>query len=144
MDAKTYYELYAHDGLTFQQIADKFEGVTRNAVIGKVNRYIKRNGLSAQPTPRVSRCVKAPVKQPSFLAHRPSAPRIPAPDAPKSFPEVIARNCCRWIDGDPRKGTDTYGYILRRAQIDRVQLLPGASGAIPPEAAAVRHLMTAA
>src|SRR4051812_2801654 len=104
MDAKTYYELYAHDGLTFQEIANKFEGVTRNAVLGKFNRYIKRNGLSASPTSRIGRRPKTAVKQAAisaFPAHRPSAaPRPPAPDAPKSFPEVIARNCCRWIDGD--------------------------------------------
>jgi len=98
-------------GYSASQIANQLQGVTRNAVIGKIHRLGKRPE-SARPRP--ARPVVHPARRPSPIeAHRAAAPQ-PAEWAVRPFRRIaeepglatsttLEANMCRWPIGDPEE-----------------------------------------
>jgi GcrA cell cycle regulator len=97
------------DGLSASEIAARFPGITRNAVLGKLHR-LGRLGGGRPTTSTKSRKVKPPpaprVRRPK---PSPTAPLRPLPVAMPSWPgevatvEALRPWHCRWPIGDPQE-----------------------------------------
>lgn len=125
----------AGQGLTAGQIAERLGGVSRNAVIGKMNR-LDRPSRKAAPKPAPKPAPMPPVAGPA-PAGRPAAPRPIAPPlvhrpyVEKAEPAGAVRfsgltpKMCRWPIGDPASdvfsfcGADASGgsYCARHAVV---------------------------
>src|SRR3974390_1504525 len=107
------------EGRSASAIAAHIGGVTRNAVIGKVNRLGLAGRLTAPRRPRSLRPAPAfrdrlPARKshrlPSFLPEpRKTAAQNPPPHALGPAPEVpvtvatLTGEVCRWPEGDPKQ-----------------------------------------
>ncbi|MFK0330681.1 GcrA family cell cycle regulator [Rhizobium sp. NPDC090275] len=79
-----------NEGLSAAAIAERLGGITRSAVLGKVNRHPdlfaprresgQRAGRSARPAPKAAVTVPDVVKRTSSFGYQPSAPRARRPD----------------------------------------------------------------
>ena len=116
------------DGLSASQIAGRLDGVTRNAVIGKVHRL----GLSGRATtsrmkshrprtrpqpnptaakrlmkPRFATNVGNPALRNLYLADSepfmPAAEEVEIPLKERKYIQTLTENCCRWPIGDPQQ-----------------------------------------
>jgi GcrA cell cycle regulator len=100
-------------GYSASQIANQLQGVTRNAVIGKIHRLGKRpEGATARPRP--ARAVAHPGRRPAAVEARRAAPQ-PQPDwAARAFHRAalleepglattttLEAHMCRWPIGHP-------------------------------------------
>lgn len=101
-------------GYSASQIANQLQGVTRNAVIGKIHRLGKRpEGQSARPRP--ARAASHPARRPSPVEARRAAPQQLQPEwAARPFRRAalseepglatsttLEAHMCRWPIGDP-------------------------------------------
>jgi GcrA cell cycle regulator len=106
------------DGLSASEIAARFPGITRNAVLGKLHR-LGRLGRGRPTTSATPRKVKPP-RTPR--ARRPKAPPMaPARPSPLATPtwagevatvEALRSWHCRWPIGDPREAN--FAFCGRR------------------------------
>ena len=97
------------DGLSASEIAARFPGITRNAVLGKLHR-LGQLGRGRPTAPAKSRAVKPP-RAPSVRRPQPPAlmrpPVAPVPVAMPSWAgevtqvEALQSWHCRWPIGDP-------------------------------------------
>ena len=106
-DARRWHELNAVQNIGLSQIAAR-EGVSRNVVIGAVFRYRLRHGLVAPPQKRAKgdKAAKA-VSRPRAVYAPPSAPFVPTQTLP-TFLDVLTKNTCRYIGGDPLSADAVY------------------------------------
>lgn len=103
-------------GYSASQIANQLQGVTRNAVIGKIHRLGKRpEGQTARPRPARAAAAAQPARRPAPVEARRIAPQQPGPDwAARPFrtaalleepglatSTTLEANMCRWPIGDP-------------------------------------------
>ena len=102
----------AQEGQTSRQIAERLGGVSRNAVIGKLNRLDRETKAPTKPKPVIAKVVHVrepappPVPKPR-IAER--APVVVAPTPPIQCEEVrggatfltLEAHMCRWPIGDP-------------------------------------------
>ena len=104
------------DGLSASEIAARFPGITRNAVLGKLHR-LGRLGRGRPTASAKSREVKPP-RAPSVRRQKPPV-RMRPPVAPVSAPmpswagevtgvEALRSWHCRWPIGDPHDAAFTF------------------------------------
>ncbi|MCU1347749.1 MAG: GcrA cell cycle regulator [Acidobacteria bacterium] len=96
------------DGLSAREIATRLGGVTRNAVLGKLDRLGLLGGRA-----RVTPTAKSPRRERRRAPIARTRPRTPAPAAPASVApdwpgevawlEQLQSHHCRWPIGDPLK-----------------------------------------
>jgi len=103
-------------GYSASQIANQLQGVTRNAVIGKIHRLGKRPEGARPRLPRVATAAAHPGRRPAAVEARRAAPQAQPEWAARPFRRAalldepglatsttLEAHMCRWPIGDPEE-----------------------------------------